>query len=123
MFYDAPVVADRAIDAPAAPEVKLHHMVTVRLNGRPGSGIRHVVNDFKRSQHNRRDGFLFLHQPDVSLDKGHGRIELRQLWCARTTPEESGRKGGKTSLPDFEKHVYRHPSGLLRRFTQNRHEE
>jgi hypothetical protein len=29
---------------PAAPGVKLHHMVTIRLAGKSGSGIRHVIN-------------------------------------------------------------------------------
>jgi predicted transposase YbfD/YdcC len=32
-------------------------------------------------------------------------------------------KGGKQSLPDFECHVHRKPWGLIRRFTQRRHEE
>jgi hypothetical protein len=32
-------------------------------------------------------------------------------------------KGGKKSLPDFEHHVHRKPWGLIRRFTQSRHEE
>ena len=32
-------------------------------------------------------------------------------------------KGGKNSLPDFEHHVHRKPWGLIRRFTQRRHEE
>lgn len=32
-------------------------------------------------------------------------------------------RGGKKSLPDFEKHVHRKPGGLIRRFTQRRHEE
>lgn len=30
---------------------------------------------------------------------------------------------GKKSLPDFERHVHRKPWGLIRRFTQPRHEE
>ncbi|MBM3882762.1 MAG: hypothetical protein FJ387_24075 [Verrucomicrobia bacterium] len=30
---------------------------------------------------------------------------------------------GKKSLPDFERHVQRKPGGLIRRFTQRRHEE
>ncbi len=30
---------------------------------------------------------------------------------------------GKKSLPDFEKHVHRKPGGLIRRLTQQRHEE
>ncbi len=32
-------------------------------------------------------------------------------------------KNGKKSLPDFEHHVHRKPWGLIRRFTQRRHEE
>lgn len=32
-------------------------------------------------------------------------------------------KGGKKSLPDFERHVHRKPGGLIRRFTQRRHEQ
>ncbi|HEY5913184.1 MAG TPA: coagulation factor 5/8 type domain-containing protein [Verrucomicrobiae bacterium] len=44
VFYAAPVVAENAIETPAAPGVKLHHMVTIRLSGRPNSGINHVIN-------------------------------------------------------------------------------
>ena len=36
---------------------------------------------------------------------------------------QSQDQGGKTSLPDFERHVHRRPWGLIRRFTQRRHEE
>jgi hypothetical protein len=36
---------------------------------------------------------------------------------------QAERKGGKRSLPDFESHVHRKPWGLIRRFTQKRHEE
>jgi predicted transposase YbfD/YdcC len=32
-------------------------------------------------------------------------------------------KDGKKSLPDFERHVHRKPWGLIRRFTERRHEE
>lgn len=32
-------------------------------------------------------------------------------------------KGGKKSLPDFEKYVHRKPWGLIRHLTQRRHEE
>ncbi len=45
VFYKAPVVADSAIEAPVAPGIRFHHMVTLWLNGRPGSGIRHIIND------------------------------------------------------------------------------
>jgi predicted transposase YbfD/YdcC len=36
---------------------------------------------------------------------------------------QSQGKGGKKTLPDFEHHVHRNPWGLIRRFTQRRHEE
>lgn len=44
VFYAAPVVAENAIETPNAPGVKMHHMVTIRLSGRPNSGINHVIN-------------------------------------------------------------------------------
>ena len=44
VFYAAPVVAENAIETPTAPGVKMHHIVTIRLNGKPGSGIKHVIN-------------------------------------------------------------------------------
>ncbi len=44
VFYAAPVVAENAIETPTAPGVKMHHMVTIRLAGRRGSGINHVIN-------------------------------------------------------------------------------
>ncbi len=44
VFYAAPVVAENAIETPAAPGVKMHHMVTIRLSGRPNSGINHVIS-------------------------------------------------------------------------------
>jgi hypothetical protein len=44
VFYAAPVVSENAIETPAAPGVKMHHMVTIRLSGQPNSGINHVIN-------------------------------------------------------------------------------
>jgi predicted transposase YbfD/YdcC len=37
--------------------------------------------------------------------------------------QQSRRKGGNKSLPDFQSHVHRKPWGLICRFTQPRHEE
>lgn len=37
--------------------------------------------------------------------------------------QQEGKKGGKQSLPDFERHVHRKPWGVICRFTQRRHEE
>jgi predicted transposase YbfD/YdcC len=36
---------------------------------------------------------------------------------------QSSGKAAKKSLPDFERHVHRKPWGLIRRFTQRRHEQ
>ncbi len=44
VFYAAPVVAENAIETPEVPGVKMHHMVTIRLSGRPNSGMNHVIN-------------------------------------------------------------------------------
>ena len=44
VFYAAPVIAENAIETPAVPGVKMHHMVTIRLSGKPNSGIKHVIN-------------------------------------------------------------------------------
>jgi hypothetical protein len=44
VFYAAPVVAENAIETPAVPGVKMHHLVTLRLAGQRNSGIRHVIN-------------------------------------------------------------------------------
>jgi len=44
VFHAGPIVAENAIETPPAPGVKMHHMVTIRLSGRPNSGINHVIN-------------------------------------------------------------------------------
>ncbi|MGB8295069.1 MAG: hypothetical protein WCG85_06545 [Polyangia bacterium] len=36
---------------------------------------------------------------------------------------QAERRDGKQSLPDFQRHVHRRPWGLIREFTQRRHEE
>jgi hypothetical protein len=44
-FRDGLVVAENAIESGSAPGIALHHLFTYRLyGGKPGSGIRHVVN-------------------------------------------------------------------------------
>jgi hypothetical protein len=45
VFHNAPVVADTAIETPNAPGVKIHHVITRRLNRKTGSGIAHIWND------------------------------------------------------------------------------
>jgi hypothetical protein len=44
VFYAAPVLAENAFETPSGPGIGLHHLVTIRLNGRPNSGISHVLN-------------------------------------------------------------------------------
>ena len=44
-FRDAAVIADRAIETPVGPGIKMHHMTAIRLTGKPGSGIARVIND------------------------------------------------------------------------------
>jgi hypothetical protein len=43
-FTAAAVVADNAIESPASAGVKIHNSVTIRLGGKPGSGIANVIN-------------------------------------------------------------------------------
>jgi hypothetical protein len=42
--FRQPVAADDAFEAPTAPGVSLHHLVTVWLDGSAGSAINHVLN-------------------------------------------------------------------------------
>jgi hypothetical protein len=43
-FMKASVVSDNSIETPVTPDVKIQHIVNIRLGGKPGSGISHVVN-------------------------------------------------------------------------------
>jgi len=43
-FTAASVVADNAIETPAGTGIKMHNMVTIRLGGKPGSGMLNVIN-------------------------------------------------------------------------------
>ena len=45
VFYDAPVICDRAIETPTGQGIKMHHMVTRWLTGLSGSAIEHVINN------------------------------------------------------------------------------
>ena len=45
VFNDAPVVANAAVEAPAASGVRMQHLTSIRLAGQPGSGIERILND------------------------------------------------------------------------------
>jgi hypothetical protein len=49
VFYAAAVIADEAIETPAGAGIQMHHMITLRLGGLPGSGIAHVINGTGRA--------------------------------------------------------------------------
>ncbi len=43
-FRDSPTKLENAIEVPESAGVKLHHLTTVWLTGKPGSEISHIVN-------------------------------------------------------------------------------
>lgn len=45
VFFGAPVVVDSPVEVPEALEGSMHHLVTARFAGKPGSGFVHVIND------------------------------------------------------------------------------
>lgn len=45
VFWAAPIIADRAIEAPDHAGIRLANMIAVRLNGKPESGIARVLNE------------------------------------------------------------------------------
>ncbi len=51
VFYEAPVVVDRAIETPPALESSIHHKFTFWLNGNEDSVIRNIINDQGESVH------------------------------------------------------------------------
>ncbi len=55
VFFAAPVMTENALEAPDRPGVQLRHMCTLWLNGKKGSGIRHVLSGKGESAvHNNR---------------------------------------------------------------------
>ena len=45
VFYNAPVIVDRAIETPVSLENNIHHIVTFWLNGNKESIIKHIINN------------------------------------------------------------------------------
>jgi hypothetical protein len=43
-FRDAAVSAANAVEAPSVPGIRFHHLTTIWLSGKPGSGIDHIVD-------------------------------------------------------------------------------
>ena len=77
----------------------------------------------ENGQHYRRD-----RTQDEDRCPVHNTIAARNLSLFRSLSiflfkTQSKRRGGKKSLPDFERHIHSKPWGLIRRFTERRHEE
>jgi predicted transposase YbfD/YdcC len=77
----------------------------------------------ENGQHYRRDRTQDEDRCPVRESTAARNLSLFRSLAIFAFKRQSARKDGQTSLPDFEKHVYRHPLGLLRRFTERRHEE
>jgi len=58
-FRDAVIKCESAIEAPRSPGIKLNHLTTVWLNGKPGSEIAHIVNHL--------GGRVYGHTPPTAM--------------------------------------------------------
>jgi predicted transposase YbfD/YdcC len=77
----------------------------------------------ENGQHYRRDRTQDEDRCTVSDTTAARNLSLFRSLAIFLFKTQSKSKGGKKSLPDFQSHVHRHPWGLIRRFTLNRHEE
>ena len=77
----------------------------------------------ENGQHYRRDRTQDKDRCPVRDPTAARNLSLFRSLAIFLFKAQSRAKGGKHSLPDFERHVHRKPWGLIRRFTQRRHEE
>jgi hypothetical protein len=77
----------------------------------------------ENGQHYRRDRTQDEDRCPVRQSTTSRNLSLFRSLSIFLFKAQSNRQGGKQSLPDFERHVHRRPWGLIRRFTQSRHEE
>jgi len=77
----------------------------------------------ENGQHYRRDRTQDEDRCPVRDTTAARNLSLFRSLAIFLFKRQSKRKGGEKSLPDFERHVHRKPWGLIRRFTQLRHEE
>ncbi len=76
----------------------------------------------ENGQHYRRDRTQDEDRCSVGETLTARNLSLFRSLAIFLFKQQSRRPRGKRSLPDFERHVHRHPGGLIRRFTQRRHE-
>jgi predicted transposase YbfD/YdcC len=77
----------------------------------------------ENGQHYRRDRTQDEDRCMVSDTVAARNLSLFRSLAIFVFKQQEGEKGGKKSLPDFERHVHRKPWGIICRFTQRRHEE
>jgi predicted transposase YbfD/YdcC len=77
----------------------------------------------ENGQHYRRDRTQDEDRCPVRESTAARNLSLFRSLAIFLFKQQSGNKGGKKSLPDFQSHIHRKPWGLICRFTQPRHEE
>lgn len=77
----------------------------------------------ENGQHYRRDRTQDEDRCPVRHSTAARNLSLFRSLAIFLFKAQSRRQDGHSSLPDFEHHVHRQPWGLIRRFTQHRHEE
>ena len=77
----------------------------------------------ENGQHYRRDRTQDEDRCPVRNTTAARNLSLFRSLAIFLFKAQSRAKGAKPSLPDFERHVHRKPGGLIRRFTQRRHEQ
>lgn len=77
----------------------------------------------ENGQHYRRDRTQDEDRCSVRDTTAARNLSLFRSLAIFLFKRQSKLKGGKQSLPDYQSHIHRKPWGLIRRFTQHRHEE
>ena len=77
----------------------------------------------ENGQHYRRDRTQDEDRCTVADTSAARNLSLFRSLAIFLFKQQEGKKGGKKSLPDFERHVHRRPWGVIHHFTERRHEE
>ena len=77
----------------------------------------------ENGQHYRRDRTQDEDRCPVQESTPARNLSLFRSLAIFLFKRQAQSKNGKKSLPDFERHLHRKPWGLIRRFTQHRHEK
>ena len=86
-------------------------------------GIARAHWSIENGQHYRRDRTQDEDRCTVRETVTARNLSLFRSLAIFSFKQQEGKKGGKKSLPDFERQVHRKPWAIICRFTQRRHEE